>query len=315
MTSSLNRDDDRPSDPEPWFDRPMRWGQLTLAENDPGQFDPRFWLDFFRRTHCDGVCLSAGGIVAYYPTQIPLHHRSAWMGDTDPFGDLVAGCRALGMTVIARTDPHAVRDEVREAHPDWIAVDADGKPRRHWANPELWVTCALGPYNFEFMTSVHREVMSSYDLNGIFSNRWAGHDICHCEHCEDGFAGSTGLPLPRAEHPSDPSYRKYVEWRTARLLALWDLWDGVIRAIRPGARFIPNGFPDRACSPRRRTSSSSTTRADRATRCPGTTAWPRSRRSRRWAASRSAASSAPASRRRPTAGWTPSRAMPRCGFG
>ena len=26
----------------PWFDRPMRWAQLTLAENDPGQYDARF---------------------------------------------------------------------------------------------------------------------------------------------------------------------------------------------------------------------------------------------------------------------------------
>ena len=26
---------------EPWFDRPMRWAQLVLVENDPGRFDPR----------------------------------------------------------------------------------------------------------------------------------------------------------------------------------------------------------------------------------------------------------------------------------
>ena len=24
-----------------WFDRPMRWVQLTLVENDPGRFDPQ----------------------------------------------------------------------------------------------------------------------------------------------------------------------------------------------------------------------------------------------------------------------------------
>lgn len=59
---------------EPWFDRPMRWAQLVLVENDPGQFDPDFWLDYFKRIHADGACLSAGGVVAYYPTQIPLHH-------------------------------------------------------------------------------------------------------------------------------------------------------------------------------------------------------------------------------------------------
>jgi len=93
--------------PQPWFDKPMRWAQLTLAENDPGSYDPAFWLDYFRRTHSDAACLSAGGCVAYYPTKVPFHHRSAWLGDRDVFGDLVAGCRKLGMVVIARTDPHA----------------------------------------------------------------------------------------------------------------------------------------------------------------------------------------------------------------
>src|SRR6476469_9416877 len=105
-----------------WFDRPMRWVQLTLVENDPGRFDPQFWLDYFRRLHADTATLSAGGIVAYYPTTIPLHHRSTSLGDGDPFGTLVKGCRAQGMNAVARVDPHAVRDEVRQAHPDWIAV-------------------------------------------------------------------------------------------------------------------------------------------------------------------------------------------------
>jgi hypothetical protein len=44
-------------EPQPWFDRPMRWAQLTLVENDPGQYDPNFWLDYFRRTHSDAACL------------------------------------------------------------------------------------------------------------------------------------------------------------------------------------------------------------------------------------------------------------------
>src|SRR5262245_32145402 len=127
---------------EGWFDRPMRWAQLTLVENDPGRFDPAFWLDYFKRLHADAATLSAGGIVAYYPTEVPLHHRSTWLGTSDPFGTLVAGCRALKMNVVARTDPHAVREEVRAAHPDWISVTRTGEPRRHWANPELWVSCA-----------------------------------------------------------------------------------------------------------------------------------------------------------------------------
>src|SRR5438270_10596381 len=151
---------------EPWFDRPMRWAQLTLVENDPGRYDPKFWLDYFRRIHADAACLSAGGCVAYYPTKIPLHWRSPFMGDTDPFGDLVAGCRKLNMVVVARTDPHAVHQDVYDAHPDWIAVNAQGQKRRHAASPDLWITCALGPYNFEYMTHVAKETVSGYRVDG-----------------------------------------------------------------------------------------------------------------------------------------------------
>jgi len=223
-----------------WVDRPMRWAQLTLVEDDPGQFDLSFWLDYFRRTHSDAACLSAGGCVAYYPTVVPFHHRSRWLGDRDPFGELVAGCRKLGMAVVARTDPHATYDDVREAHPDWIAVDAAGRPRRHWASPEMWVTCALGPYNFEFMTTVHQEVMTRYRVDGIFINRWAGSGMCYCEHCRTNFRAATGNELPRTDDPQDPARRAYILWSQQRLFELWRLWDAEARKINPDSCVIPN---------------------------------------------------------------------------
>src|ERR1700678_2739162 len=95
-------------DPVPtWAARPLRWFQLTLVEDDPAHFDLAFWLETFQRTRSEGVCLSGGGCVAYYPTEIPFHHRSAWLGDRDMLGELVSGCRQIGMSVLVRTDPHA----------------------------------------------------------------------------------------------------------------------------------------------------------------------------------------------------------------
>ncbi len=223
-----------------WYERPMRWAQLTLVENDPGTYDPGFWLDYFRRTHSDGVCLSAGGCIAYYPTKIPMHHRSRWLGDRDPFGELVAGCRKLGMNVIARTDPHATHPDVFDAHPDWIAVDAQGAKRKHWADPDFWVTCALGPYNFEFMTGVTREIVSLYKVDGVFSNRWTGSGMCYCEHCRRNFKDFSGRDLPRTNNPHDPTRHDYIVWREQRLFELWALWDGEIRKINPNASFIAN---------------------------------------------------------------------------
>jgi hypothetical protein len=232
------------ADDQPWFNRSMRWAQLAFVENDPARCDPDFWLDYFKRIHADGVLLSAGGVVAFYPTDIPLHHRSDFLGNKDLVGYMVEGCRKMNMTVCLRTDPHAARQNVYDAHPDWIAVTADGQKRRHWANPELWVTCGLGPYNFEFMTKVHQEIMHKYHPEGIFSNRWVGSCMCYCEHCIENFKlFSGGMELPRGGSTS-AAMSKYKEWNVARLKELWFLWDAEIRKIKPASRFIPNGFPD-----------------------------------------------------------------------
>jgi hypothetical protein len=230
-----------PGGPSPsWVDRTMRWGQLTLVEDDPGTFDMQFWIDYFGRTRCDAVCLSAGGCVAYYPTKVPFHHRSAWLGNMDPFGDLLKACREKGMVVIARTDPHATYDDVQEAHPDWIAKGPDGRPVRHWASPEMWVTCALGPYNFDFMTEVTREIMERYRPDGIFINRWDGSVTCHCEHCQRNFREASGHAVPLGTDPQDPVRRAFLLWRQERLFELWRKWDGVVRGVNPDACVIPN---------------------------------------------------------------------------
>ena len=233
------------ADEAPWFDKAMRWAQLAFVENDPGTYDPDFWLNYFRKIHADGVLLSAGGIVAFYPTNIPLHHKSKWLGNSDPLGYLVKECRKMNMSVILRTDPHATRQEMYDAHPDYIAVTADGQKRRHWANPELWVTCALGPYNLDFMTKVNHEIIERYSPDAIFSNRWAGHGVCYCEHCKKNFKAASGLDLPTASDRLDPTYQKWAAWQTDRLKELWFLWDAEIRKQKSTARFIPNGFPDR----------------------------------------------------------------------
>ena len=238
-TNSPESRDGAAADPE-WVDRPMRWAQLTLVEDDPGKFDPAVLARLLQAHHADAVCLSAGGCVAYYPTKVPFHHRSAWLGDRDPFGDLVAGLPQAGH---GRHRPHrsARRPTTTctQAHPDWIAVDADGQQRRHWASPELWVTCALGPYNFEFMTEVTRR-----------SCRLPGGRHLHQPLGRLGHVLLRALPdeLPRRDRPrpaahrrpQDPARRAYIVWRQERLFELWRLWDAEIRKVNPDSRVIPN---------------------------------------------------------------------------
>ena len=225
-----------------WFDRPMRWAQLNSTEDDVAGMDIDFWMDYFKRIHADALCITAGGVVAFYPTKIKYHRPSRWLAKRpDYLRQVVEGCRKLGMVVVARTDPHATYDDVHQDHPDWIAVDAEGNKRRHWESPEMWVTCALGPYNFEFMTEVTKEIVTTFpEVGGIFSNRWEGSGMCYCEHCKRNFRNFSGMDLPRMADPRDPARRQYILWREKRLFELWRLWDAEIRKINPAARYIAN---------------------------------------------------------------------------
>lgn len=231
-----------PVDDAGWFDRPMRWAQLNSTEDDAALMDIPFWMDYFKRIHADALCITAGGVVAFYPTKVKYHRPSRWLAERpDYFRQVVEGCKKLGMVVVARTDPHATYEDVYRDHPDWIAVQADGSKRRHWEVPEMWVTCALGPYNFEFMTEVTKEIVATFpEVQGIFSNRWEGSGMCYCEHCTRNFHDYCGMALPRTNNPHDAARRNYIVWREKRLFELWRLWDGEIRKINPSARYLAN---------------------------------------------------------------------------
>src|SRR5215208_6313941 len=90
------------------------------------------------------------------------------------------------------------------------------------------------------MTDVHREIMSLYQVDGIFTNRWDGSGLCYCEHCRQNFADAYGMDLPTQVGADGARWYNYVNWYQERLFAVWRLWDAEIRAMNPAARFIPN---------------------------------------------------------------------------
>lgn len=238
----LNRTNSSPTESRSreWYRSATRWTQLTFAEDDPARYDPEFWIDLFRRTKSNAVCLSAGGYIAYYPSDIPLHYVSKFIGDSDPFGEIVEGARRLGMHVMARVDPHAIHEEAARAHPEWVAIDKDGNPREHWAFPGIYVTDALGSYNRDFTTDVIREIVERYDIDAVFANRWQGHGISYSEENRKRFRDETGFELPLAADATDPAWQAWAAWRRRILTDLVIHWDETVKAIRPHASFIPN---------------------------------------------------------------------------
>ncbi len=200
--------------PVPWYRRTLRWGQTNITEIDPTRYDIAWWRSYWKRTQTQGVIINAGGIVAYYPSQVPLHRPAQYLGGRDLFGDL---CRAA-------------HEGFYRAHPDWFAVDAAGRP--HKAG-ELFVTCVNGPYYAEHIPAILREIAERYHPEGFTDNSWSGlgrGTICYCANCRTKFRLRSGKEIPAGKDWNDPAYREWIGWNYERRLEIWDLNNRTTRA-------------------------------------------------------------------------------------
>lgn len=213
----------------PWFRRALRWGQVNLTEIDPTRFDLGFWREYWRRTALQGVVVNAGGIVAYYPTEVPLHRRAQYLGDRDLFGEITRAARAAGIEVFARMDSNRADEAHYRAHPDWFAHDAGGAPYRV---TDLYVACVNSPYYTTHIPAILREVATRYRPSGFADNNWNGpmrNQPCYCTNCERGFRARTGEAVPRVVDWNSRVYRDWVMWNYERRIEIWDEFNRVTR--------------------------------------------------------------------------------------
>jgi hypothetical protein len=224
---------------DPWYKTTLRWAQTNLVEIDPERYDDKFWREHWRRTRVQGVIINAGGIVAYYPTELPFHHRALKLGERDLYGEIVKAAREEGLVVIARMDSNRVAEDFYRAHPDWIALDIDGSPYRQ---AEKYVTCINSPYYSEYLPAVMREIISRSHPEGFADNSWAGlgrASICHCANCREQFRAFAGLDLPQKHDWSSEAYRQWIRWNYRRRSELWAFNDRVTReAGGPDCRWM-----------------------------------------------------------------------------
>ena len=208
---------------QPWYRRTWRWGQTNITEKDPARYDIAFWRQYWKTTEVQGVIINAGGIVAYYPSKFPLHHRAEFLNGRDLFGELTAAAHEDGLVVLARMDSNRTLEDFYRAHPDWFARTASGEPYRA---DERYVTCVNSAYYDEYLPGVLREIVERSHPEGFTDNSWSGlgrDSICYCSNCERKFRAAAGKPVPKRHDWDDPVYRQWIQWNYARRLEIWDL--------------------------------------------------------------------------------------------
>jgi hypothetical protein len=207
----------------PWFRRVTRWGQTNITEKDPAHYDVAWWRNYWKSTQTQGVIINAGGIVAYYPSKVPLHRQAQFLKGRDLFGDLCRAAHEDGLAVFARMDSNRAHEEFYKAHPDWFAIDADGNS---YKAGELFITCVNGPYYNEHIPSILSEIITLYHPEGFTDNSWSGlgrDSICYCENCKKSFHAKTGLEIPGIRNWDDQVYREWIRWNYSRRLEIWEL--------------------------------------------------------------------------------------------
>lgn len=214
---------EKPDKNLPWFERVTRWGQINITEKDPPQYDIPWWRKYWKQTQTEGVVINAGGIVAYYPTRIPLHRKAKYLQGRDLFGELCRAAHEDGLAVFARMDSNRAHEEFYQAHPDWFAVDAFGKP---YKAGDLYISCINSPYYQEHIPAILREIAEMYHPEGFTDNSWSGlgrESICYCKYCKKSFHDKTGNNIPLVKNWDNQVYKKWIRWNYDRRLEIWDL--------------------------------------------------------------------------------------------
>jgi len=212
----------------PWYATMRRCGQTNFNERDPIELDINWWIEYWSSLKLDALLLNAGGIMAFYPTQIPYQHRSRFLGDRDLFGDFAKAAKAAKIRVVARLDCNYVYEEAYKAHPEWIERTSNGKPVVNSESPWLYKTCMYSAYFTEQMPAIIREVNSLYDVDGFFTNGWpsAGSPPqCHCEECRK---------------LADPATPEGYQQHLARVLLVWKLWDETAKQKKWDSLYVGN---------------------------------------------------------------------------
>src|SRR5438874_8207132 len=102
-----------------WYATMRRCGQINYNEQDPLTMNVDAWGDYWASLKVDAVLLNGGGILAFYPTQVPYHRRSQFLGTRDLFGEMVAAMKRRGIRAVARMDCNLAYEDALKAHPEW----------------------------------------------------------------------------------------------------------------------------------------------------------------------------------------------------
>lgn len=204
-----------------WKRNNLRVIQTNLPAYEAATLNPDSLLKDLQNFSANTLIINAGGIMAFYPTDLDFHYTNPYLKNNNMLADVIRKCHAKNIRVIVRFDFSRVQEQIFKAHPDWCYISPKGE---RIINTDMYVVSINAPYVQEKAFRIIEEVMDKFPVDGIFlnmpgyqvNNPYEGkyHGIDQNEYDKKRFAEYTnGLTLPVEENKADPLYQKYLEFK------------------------------------------------------------------------------------------------------
>lgn len=205
-----------------WKQNNLRVIQTNLPDYEAATLNPDSLVADLLHYSANTLLINAGGIMAFYPTQLDFHYSNPYM-QPNMLSDVIEKCHQHQIRVMVRFDFSRVQESIFKAHPDWCYISPKGE---RIINRDMYVVSINGPYVQEKAFSIIAEVMDKYPIDGIFlnmpgyqvNNPYEGkyHGIDQNDYDKKSFtAWSGGLSLPVEENKADTLYQKYLLFKKA----------------------------------------------------------------------------------------------------
>jgi hypothetical protein len=214
---------------------------MTIRDIDCRDFDVEAMARDFSRLHVDYFSFFAGGYVTTYPTKLEYQRVSPWLAGRDLTGEIVQAAHRHGIKAVPMLDLGMLTEAAFKAHPEWAAVDAQGKPVQRADG--LYASCIMGGYVQEYSRAMVAEILSRYDVDGMkFGGASYGFlkEPCYCAACRKAYTEATGKNIPTVRDWNSPDWRVFIRWRTEQTARVVQHLVDIVHSLRPGLPVMGN---------------------------------------------------------------------------
>jgi hypothetical protein len=203
------------------------------------------WCAWLKSAHQDLVESGAkvtvttgrhGAEGAWWPTTVGESH-DRFQGRDILADDIIGDFRARGLKTIIYYR-HDIDFAMQDAHPEWIARNADGslveKPRGvKIYNKTAYQMCQNSP--FRAFTKQRLIEIFERGAGGVYFDEDHMPEVCFCENCKRAFLEKHGRPMPENPQPGTAAYLEVARFVGESLTGAFTEWKTAVQQINPQA--------------------------------------------------------------------------------